>query len=391
VRLFAALLISLALLAEDWPQFRGPGGQGHSSETGLPLTWSETANVRWKVDVPGRGWSSPAIVGNRVWLTTAAGPELRALAYDAADGKLAVNAAVFRIPANAAMHAKNSHASPTPLIEDGKVYVHFGAHGTAALDTGGKLLWKAVFPHNHVHGTGGSTVLYKDLLIVNCDGADVQFVVALDKSTGAVRWKTSRPPNGSMAFSTPLVIQAGGRDQLISPGAHYAVSYDPAAGRELWKAAYGDGFSNVPRPVFGHGLVYVTSGFYSPELLALRPDGSLAWKTGRAVPLTPSPLIAGEEIYMVSDNGIASCLDAKTGKLHWQQRLGGSHSASPIHADGRIYFLNEEGETTVIAPGKEFRKLAANPLNDTTYASIAVSGGSFYIRTASKLYRIGGH
>jgi outer membrane protein assembly factor BamB len=391
----AATLLSLALLcspapipAGDWPEFRGPGGQGHSSETGLPLEWSETRNVLWKISVPGRGWSSPAIAQGRIWLTTATGPQLRALSYDAATGRELSNTVVFEIPSRAPMHAKNSHASPTPIVEDNRVYVHFGAHGTAALDASGKLLWTASYPHNHVHGTGGSPVVYKDLLIFNCDGADVQFVVALDKATGKERWKANRPGRTNMAFSTPLILRAAGRDQLISPGAHYGVSYDPATGRELWKVAYGDGFSNVPRPVEGHGLVYITTGFYSPELLALRPDGSLAWKSSRAVPLTPSPILAGDEIYTVSDNGIATCLDARTGRLLWQQRLGGNFSASPIHAEGRLYFTSEDGETTVIATGREFRKLASNSLNETTFASIAVSGGSFYIRTASKLYRI---
>jgi outer membrane protein assembly factor BamB len=405
-RLAALLLISLAR-AEDWPQFRGPTGQGHSSETGLPLNWSDTQNVRWKTPVPGRGWSSPVIAGGRVWMTTATTEGitsvllrtrvLRALAYDAATGKEVVNAEVFSLTDAGAMHAKNSHASPTPIVEGDRVYVHFGAHGTAALDTNGKVLWKVTLPYDHLHGTGGSPVLYGDLLIYSCDGTDVQFVVALDKKTGAVRWKTPRPKPGYMAYSTPLVIKVNGADQLVSPSAYRTIAYEPATGKEIWSVDYADGFSNVPRPVYGHGLVFLATGFNVPSFLAMRPEGKgnvtssgVAWRLSRGAPLTPSPLLVGDELYLVSDNGIASCLDAKTGKPHWQQRLGGNHSASPIYADGRIYFLNEDGEATVIAPGKQFQKLAVNALSAQTLASIGVSGGSFFIRTSQHLYRIGG-
>jgi outer membrane protein assembly factor BamB len=322
---------------------------------------------------------------------------LRALAYDAATGKEVVNTEVFSLTDAGAMHAKNSHASPTPIVEGDRVYVHFGAHGTAALDTNGKVLWKVTLPYDHLHGTGGSPVLYGDLLIYSCDGTDVQFVVALDKRTGTVRWKTPRPKPGYMAYSTPLVIKVNGADQLVSPSAYRTIAYEPGTGKEIWSVDYADGFSNVPRPVYGHGLVFLATGFNVPSFLAVRPEGKgnvtssgVAWRLSRGAPLTPSPLLVGDELYLVSDNGIASCLDAKTGKPHWQQRLGGSHSASPIYADGRIYFLNEDGEATVLAPGKQFQKLAVNALSAQTLASIGVSGGSFFIRTSQYLYRIGG-
>jgi outer membrane protein assembly factor BamB len=398
-------LAAWLLFAEDWPEFRGPTGQGISAERQAPLTWSESENVRWKVAVPGRGWSSPAIAAGRVWLTTATsdgvagavlrGRTLRLLSYDAATGRELSNVAVFRFTDAGSMHAKNSYASPTPIVEGDRIYVHFGPLGTACARASGEIVWKTTLPYEYVHGNGGSPALYHDLLIVSCDGSDVQYVVALDKNTGAIRWKTPRRRPGSMAFSTPLVIHATGRDQVISTGAHRAVSYDPATGAELWSVDYGDGFSNVPRPVFAHGLVYVCSGFYRPELIAVRPDGSgnvtrthVVWKAGRSVPLTPSPVVAGEEIYMVSDNGIATCLDARTGRTHWQQRLEGNFSASPVHVAGRIYFLSEEGETTVIQPGPQFRKLATNSLNGQTLASIAPSGGALFIRSAAHLYRI---
>jgi outer membrane protein assembly factor BamB len=245
------------------------------------------------------------------------------------------------------------------------------------------------------HGNGGSPTLYGDLLILNCDGSDEAFVVALDTRTGKVRWKTPRRSPADQAYSTPLAIRVGDRDEVVSVGAFRAVAYDPQTGKEIWRVSYGDGFSNVPRPVYGQGLVYIATGFQEPSLLAVRADGSgdvtkshIAWTLKRAAPLTPSPALVGDEIYLVNDVGIASCLDAKTGAPHWVTRLGGNYSASPVVADGRIYFLSEEGVATVIAPEKVFRKLATNVLDGATLASMAVSGGSIFIRSNTNLYRI---
>ena len=385
--------------AEDWPEFRGPTGQGHSAERGLPFEWSESRNVIWKTSVPGSGWSSPVVAGGLVWVTAAiddGGASLRAVAFDIETGREAVNAEVFRIKAVRAPNLKNSLASPTPIVEGDRVYVHFGADGTAALTTSGEIVWRTRFPYESQHGNGGSPVLYGDLLIFSCDGYDTAFVVALDKWTGKVRWKTLRRQPASQAYSTPLVIRVGDRDEVVSVGAYRAAAYDPKSGKEIWRVGYNDGFSNVPRPVYGQGLVYITTGFFQPSLLAVRADGAgdvtkthIAWTLRRAAPLTPSPLLVNDELYVVSDMGIASCVDATTGETHWRQRLGGNYSASPIFADGRIYFLSEEGVTTVIAPGKEFRRLATNQLDGATLASMAVSGGSIFLRTASHLYRIG--
>ena len=239
-------------------------------------------------------------------------------------------------------------------------------------------------------------MLYGDLLILNCDGSDEAFVVALDKRTGKTRWKTSRRQPWDQAYTTPLVIRVGERDQLVSVGAYRAGAYDPQTGKEIWRVSYADGFSNVPRPVYGNGLVYIATGFQQPSLLAVRPDGAgdvtkthVAWTLRRAAPLTPSPLLVDGELYVVNDGGIASCLDAKTGETYWQQRLGGEHSASPVLVDGRIYFLNEEGVATAISPGKAFRRLATSTLDGATLASMAVSGGSIFIRTDTHVYRIG--
>ncbi len=383
----------------DWPAFRGPAGEGHSGERGLPAEWSESSSVVWKVPVSGQGWSSPVVAGSDVWLTTATGDRevvLHAVAFDVASGRVRVDVELFRFNRSSSQrHAKNSWASPTPIVEGDRVYVHFGPDGTAALTTGGAVVWKTTLPYDPQHGAGGSPVLYGDLLILSCDGNSRASVIAVDKRTGKVRWKTDRRQPVGQAYTTPLVIRVAGRDQLVSVGAHFTVAYAPDTGDEIWRVSYGDGFSNVPRPVFGHGLVYITTGFFQPALLAVKPDGAgdvtrshVAWQLGRGVPLTPSPLLVGDELYIVSDGGIATALDAKTGGVLWQERLGGAFSASPVFADGRIYFLDEDGTTTVVAPGRAFQRLATNRLEGRTLASMAVARQSLFIRTDTHLYRL---
>ena len=400
------LLVLLALLwtrasapAGEWPQFRGPDGQGHSSEQGLPTEWSEQKNVAWKTAVPGRGWSSPVIASGRVWLTTATTVQkdtsLRLMAFDVETGKPALDVEVFKSRGTDLQNPKNSHASPTPILDGDRVYVHFGAQGTAALTTTGQMIWKTKLSYESQHGNGGSPELAGDLLIINCDGFDQAFVVALDKNTGKTRWRTDRHEPHSQAYSTPLTIRVGDRDQVVSVGAFTAAAYDPQNGREIWRVSYADGYSNVPRPVFGAGLVFIATGFNQPSLLAVRPDGKgdvtkshVAWKLSRGAPLTPSPLVVGEDLYVVSDNGIATCLEAKTGAVRWQQRLGNSFSASPLYADGRIYFTDEDGRTIVLKPGPPPEALAVNTLDGGTLASLAVASKAFFIRTATHLYRI---
>ncbi len=399
--IFAPAFAQASAGREDWPQFRGPGGQGQSSEVGLPIQWSESKNVAWKVPVPGRGWSSPVVARGRVWLTTATPvrreTSLRLMAFELETGKQALDVEIFRLRSSELQNAKNSHASPTPIVDGERVYVHFGAEGTAAVSAAGEILWKTRLAYQTQHGNGGSPELAGDLLIVSCDGFDESFVVALDTRTGKTRWRTDRRQPYSQAYSTPLAIRVGDRDQLVSPGAFNAFAYETQTGKEIWRVNYGDGFSNVPRPVYAAGLVFITTGFHQPSLLAIRPDGKgdvtkthVAWTLSRGAPLTPSPIVAGGEIYVVSDNGIASCLDARTGAVHWQQRLGNSFSASPVLADGRLYFLDEDGRTTVLKPGTTFEVLATNTLDGGTLASMAVSARSFFIRTATHLYRIAG-
>jgi outer membrane protein assembly factor BamB len=392
--------VALAAQTERWPEFRGPTGQGHSTERDVPLEWSESRNVLWKTPVQGRGWSSPVVERDRVWLTTAisgrGGTSLRAVAFDVETGREVLNVEVFQLRKSDLLNFKNSHASPTPIVEGDRVYVHFGAAGTAALTTSGEIVWTTRLSYQSQHGNGGSPVLYKDLLIVSCDGSDEAYVIALDKATGKTRWKRNRRYPFDQAYSTPLVIRVGERDQVVSVGAYRAAAYDPATGEEIWRVSYDDGFSNVPRPVYGHGLVYIATGFQQPSLLAVRADGKgdvtrthVAWRISRGAPYTPSPVLVGSELYVINDLGILSCLDAVTGALHWQQRVGGNHSASPVFAAGRIYFLSEEGIATVIAPGKTFQRLATNQLDGVAFASIAVVNRSILLRTASHLYRLG--
>src|SRR3954467_259419 len=351
----------LAAGAEDWPQFRGPDGQGHSSEQGLPVEWSEQKNVAWKVPVPGRGWSSPVVSAGNVWLTTAVtmGKEtsLGLMGFEVASGRTTLDAEIFRFRGVELLNAKNSHASPTPIVDGDRVYVHFGAAGTAAVSSTGTIVWKTKLAYESQHGNGGSPQLAGDLLIINCDGFDQAYVVALDTRTGKTRWRRDRRAPHSQDYSTPLLIRAAERDQVVSVGAFTASAFEPQSGREIWRVDYPDGFSNVPRPVYGAGLVFIATGFQQPSILAVRPNGKgnvtkshIAWTLSRGAPLTPSPLLVGDDLYVVTDAGIVSNVDAATGAVRWQHRLGAAVSASPVFCDGHIYFLDAEGRTTVIDP-----------------------------------------
>ena len=403
--LLAAAFLILAVTPQEWRQFRGPDGQGHAADdAGIPIEWSEARNVAWKSAVPGRGWSSPVVAHGRVWLTTAVvdGREtsLRLMSFDVGTGRLSASTEVFRIRTAALLNAKNSHASPTPIVDDERVYVHFGSEGTAAITLDGTITWKVRYRCLTQHGNGGSPVLYRDLLVVTCDGADSALVAAIDVRTGRERWKSWRREPWSQAYVTPLLIRVGqagstGTDQLISPAAFYAAAYDPASGKEIWRVRYDDGFSNVPRPVFANGLVLITTGFQQPSLLAVRPDGKgdvtrthVAWRLDRGVPFTPSPIAVGDALYMVNDAGILSAVDLQTGHVRWQERLGGNFSASPILAGGLIFLSSEDGVTTAIRPGARFDRVSVSQLDAPILASMAVSDRSLFVRTATHLYRL---
>lgn len=401
------LLANGFVRADDWPQFRGPTGQGIAPEGHYTVEWSASKNVAWRKPIPGKGWSSPIVSGGFVYLTTAVAAEetnkrdlsLRALCLNAQTGETIWDTEVFRHDGSQAppIHSKNSHASPTPLTDGKRLYVHFGHQGTACLDLQGNLIWKNRSIHYQpVHGNGGTPILAENALVFSCDGYDQPFVIALDRSKGNVIWKTDRNSESfkKFSFSTPLSITVNGKQEIISPGSGAVCAYDPATGREIWRVTY-EGYSVIPRPIFGHGLVFVSSGFESPSLLAIRPDGRgdvttthVAWTLRKGAPLTPSPLLVDDELYLVSDSGIASCVDARTAKVHWQERIGGNYSASPLYADGKIYCQSEEGTGVVLKAGKRFQVLARNFIGERTLASYAVSDGAFFIRTEDHLFRI---
>ena len=408
-----AVVLCLGMLApmasaEDWPQFRGPTGQGHSSEKNLPTEFGPSKNVAWKVDIPGGAWSSPIVHKGRVYLTTAVEPpggegrdrSLRVMCLNAKNGKAVWDIEVFQQKDQDVerIHRKNSHASPTPITDGKHLFVHFGPQGTACLTLDGKVVWKRIVSYSPRHGNGCSPILVGDLVVFSCDGSRSPFLIALNKSNGKVAWKKARPPvtdAKTFSFATPLAIEVGGKTQIVSPATGQVVSYEAKSGREVWRVQY-SGFSVIPRPVYAHGLVFLSTSYMRPKVLAVDPTGKgnvtgthLKWSIARGAPNTPSTVVVGKELYFVSDRGgIVSCVDAKSGDVHWQKRIGGNYSASPVYADGKIYFQSEEGNATVIAPGKTFKVLAKNSMEERTLASYAVADGALFIRTATKLYRI---
>ncbi|MHC4402293.1 MAG: outer membrane protein assembly factor BamB family protein [Planctomycetota bacterium] len=402
----AVVLWSGAALAGDqWPQFRGPAGNGHSEARGVPLEWSASENVAWKTAIHGRGWSSPVVWDRHVWMTTATedGRELFAVCVDRESGRMVHDVKVFGVERPERIAGVNSYASPTPVIEAGRVYVHYGTYGTACLDTQtGRTVWarRDLTCHHHM-GPGSSPILSDRLLVFHVDATDVQYVVALDKTTGKTVWKTDRSvdydgvhPFCRKGFCTPTVIRAGDRLEMISPGSKAVMAYDPNSGKELWKVCYG-GWSMTPRPLFGHGRVLVITDYDHPELWAIRPGGDgdvtdtrVAWKIRKGMPNASSLLLIGELIYTVNADGVVSCVEEPTGRVVWQERIGGSFWASPVYVDGRIYLFSQESVTTVIEPGRRFERLAVNRLDGQVMASPAVADGALFLRTDGHLYRI---
>lgn len=398
----------MAAATENWDQFRGPNGDGSTDSKHLPVTWSESENLAWQTEIPGTGWSSPVVWGSRIWMATATedGRSLRAVCVATDSGKLLHDLELFRVAQPEPIHKLNSHASPTPVIEAGRVYFFFGMYGAACLDSeSGEVLWKnAELPHDHgQNGPGSSPILHGNHLILTCDGTVERYVTALDKRTGKRAWTTPRSngpqlegksPELKKAYHTPCVIRVNGRDELISMGAFRVSGFDPETGRELWWIDL-PGFSNVTRPVYSHGLLYLATGFMKPELWAIRPGGSgdvtqshVAWKVTRQAPQKPSVALVGDEVYMVSDNGILTCMDARTGTIHYSERLGGEFSASPLVAGNRLYLFDQDGNTSVVAAGKQFRVAAKSALGDGFMASPAVVGDALFLRSKTKLYRV---
>ncbi len=400
------LLLAATAVAQEplWEDFRGPSRQGHTGAT-LPLHWSEERNVRWKTPLPGEGWSSPVIAGDRAWMTTATdgGRALWALAVDLQDGALAVERQVFTIDDPEPKNALNSYASPSPVTDGARVFLHFGTYGTACLDgDSGEVVWQRRDLHcDHMEGPGSSPALIAGRLVLHMDGGDVQYVVALDPATGETLWRRDRsvdfgslPPDLRKAYSTPLGITVGDELRVISSGARATVAYDPETGEELWKVQH-PGFSMSSRPITGDGLLFLNTGFMRPELWAVRPEGqgdvteaNVVWRARRSVPTMPSPVFVDGRIFQVSDSGIASCVDAETGERLWYQRLGAPHCASLLAAPGRVYYFDRDGGAVVIEPADEYVELARNTLDAGCMASPAVHDSALLVRTKTHLYRI---
>ncbi len=411
---FLAASLWTALASDTWPRFRGPDANGKSDATGLPTAWSETNNVVWKTAIHGKGWSCPVVDAKHVWVTTATkdGKKLSALRLSRETGEIEKDLPLFEVEAPQFCHDFNSYASPTPILEEGRVYVTFGSPGTACLDakTGEKIWERRDFVCNHFRGSGSSPVIYKDLLIMQFDGSDFQYVVALDKRTGKTVWKTDRSidfqdlkdgkpeADGDFrkAFSTPVVEVLNGKETLVSLGSKALYAYEPGTGREIWRVEERKCHSGSAQPAVADGLVYGCMGFSKGHLLAVRPgagtglldESHIAWRGSRNVALKPTVIVEKGLLFMLDDGGIVSCLDAKTGEEFWRERAQGNYSASPLLAEGRLYVFSEEGKTTVLNAGREYKAISTNHLAGGFMATPAIAGKSFFPRTKTHLYRV---
>lgn len=400
--------------AENWPEFRGPHGDGHADAKGLPTTWSEKENVKWKVAIHDKGWSSPVVWGKQIWLTTATtkGEKLFAVAVDLETGKTLHDILVFEIsrPEKTDPYhvwaGFNSYSSPTPVIEEGRVYVHYGVAGTACIDTtNGKIVWSIKDKEldcNHHRGPASSPILVGDLLILTFDGFDVQYLVAVNKTTGKVAWKKDRQfhaptMNGDLkkAYSTPLLIKVNGQEQLVSPSADATAAYDPKTGSEIWRVVHG-GMNASLRPVFGAGKVYTASSDGGKQLVAIRPEGkgditksNIEWTFNKGAPNRSSFLIYEDKLYMVNSGGIVSCVDAKDGKELNKVRLearAAKFTASPILSEGNIYIFDEEGGGYIVTATPELKVSPTNKLDSGCKGSPAAVGKNLIVRTSGHLY-----
>ena len=419
--------------AESWPQFRGPNGDGKIVGQSVPINFSESENVTWKTELPGRAWSSPVVADGVIWATTAIEVfptdaekiammtkqgiekkkfkqlqvaktiELKLLSLDLESGKLTNTIKLTSVDEPDAIHSLNSYASPTPVIDGDEIYCHFGTYGTFCLDRkSGEKKWERTLPLVHSVGPGSSPFIYEDMLVLIQDGVERQYVIALDKRTGKTIWEKDRPemdaPTGDQkkAYSTPIAItDEQGREQLICMASQWMIAYEPDTGNEIWRVRHGKGFSVVPRPVYNDGVVYFSTGFGKPELWAVGVDGSgdvtdthVRWQVIKSIPAKPSPICHDGLIYVIEDSGVASCIDEKTGESVWQKRIGGKFSASPLMVGGYIYLGSHDGVVTVLKPGDQAKVVAENQLEGKIMASPAVVDNALILRTAQAMYRI---
>lgn len=426
---FASLVAGHSgLRGAEWPEFRGPAQNGVvAADGGMPTHWDESTNVRWFVPTQGLGWSSPVVTGDRIYYTTAiqsdndfqseglnsssdASPlesqdplsgsqKLCLECRSAKTGELIFLKTIFEQPSDApVIHKKNSHASPTPIIAGDKLYLHFGHQGTACTDLNGSILWTdTTHSYPPVHGNGGSPILVDDKLILTVDSGNDAYTLALDGATGKEIWRTQRDAGSKQEFSfcTPQLIVINGQKQIVSPGSDIVQSLAPDTGEVIWSLRF-KGYSVIPRPLFHNGLVFLSTGYTAPQVLAIDPTGSgdvtethLRWTAKAAAPNTPSFVPHGNEIIMISDSGIAAAIDTESGKETWKKRIGGNYSASPTLVGDLLYLQSEEGLGYVYDISDKPREIAKNPLPGRTFASYAVVEGDWLIRAEKGLYRIG--
>jgi outer membrane protein assembly factor BamB len=430
---FVATLMTAPQLkgAEGWPEWRGSNGQGIVVSTKpIPVSWSETSNVEWKTSVPGEGHSTPVVAENEIWLTSAISQQLTideqkerlsklknaktlslagklnlvAMCFDKVTGKQLAEVQLFKVDNPLPKHSLNSYASPSPILADGVLYCNFGSYGTTAINTASReVLWRnAEIVVDHANGPGSTPVLWKDKLICHFDGMDLQSIVAFDIKTGKIIWNTPRSgkmndnPDLKKAYGTPLIAMAHGKPVVISPAADWVYGYDPETGKELWKLNYGKlGFSTVPRPVVLGDIAFVCTSFTKSRLVAFDYTGSgditeknTKWFSDSQIPQKPSPIVVDNRLYFVSDNGVASCLNAEDGKEYWRERIDGNYSASPILVNGMIYFLSQEGTARVVRDSGTYEVVATNKLDDGFMASPVVVDGALYLRGLKNLYKI---
>ncbi|KLU07663.1 serine/threonine protein kinase afsK [Rhodopirellula islandica] len=431
---FAIVLASIPSItsADSWPQFRGPRGDGIVTEGNPPVEFGEDNNRTWKTELAGKAWSSPVIADGTIWLTSAVeiipseeerlellkktenterqfkqlaiakSIELKVFAVDFETGELKQTIELATIEQPDAIHSLNSYASPTPVIDGERLICHFGTFGTFCLDrASGELIWQRTLPLKHAVGPGSSPIIHNEKVILIQDGMERQYVIALNAKTGSTEWETNRPPmdaptgDQKKAYCTPIAItDSNGREQLLCMGSQWMVSYNSETGEEFWRLYHGKGFSVVPRPIFDGEAVYFATGFGKPQLWAARVDGTgdvteshVLWAVKKSIPAKPSPVLVDGLIYLVDDNGVASCIDREDGSNVWSKRLGGKFSASPILAAGRIYFCNHSGEVFVIKPGTECDIKVTNQVEGQIMASPAVIGDALILRTDTALYR----
>ena len=398
----------------SWTHFRGNNLDGIAADNQVPLLWNDSTNIIWKTDINGKGWSSPVVYDDQIWVTTSTvdGKEMSAVCVDFNSGKILFDILLFKQDSIYKKHSINTYATPTPCIEQGFVYLNFGSSGTACVNTeDGNIIWKRNdLVIEYVQGTGASPIIYKDFLIVHYEGIDQQFIVAMNKKTGETIWRTDRPkecydpllPIGKKAYITPIVIHVEGKDLLISNGSAVCIAYDVITGKEVWRVVQGED-STIAMPLFEDGTVFFYTSFVTPadgekyvELMAVNPKGTgditktnVLWRYKGPILQLLTPLLKDGIIYTVDTKNNLIAIDAKTGTTIYTKRLKNKYNSSPVYADGRVYVTSVKGETLVIKAGRKLEILAENQLAGELYATPAIAGNSLIIRNTNSLYRIG--